>query len=121
MVAYVFQVVGGAVVFAAATEEGTPEEVLVVEAEAEEAWVGGGAGTRLCPPLKNWMPSLTPMSTRSTSEVIGGQEWRPSSSSSIIWVLLWWRRRFATAAGGMVLCGITDGSSGVAQIVCCWV
>lgn len=48
--------------------------------EGEED-LGGGHGPR-CPPLKSWMLSLTPMSTRSTSEVIGGRHWRPSSSSS---------------------------------------
>lgn len=54
------------------------EAAVVAVAEALEA---EGQGPR-CPLLKSWMLSLTPMSTRSTSEVIGGQEWRPSSSSS---------------------------------------
>lgn len=77
------QVVGGAVVCAATTEEETPEGVpVVVAAEAEEALGGRGVAVPRCPLLKNWMLSLTPMSTRSTSEVIGGREWRPSSSSS---------------------------------------
>lgn len=37
------------------------------------------------PQLKSWMLSLKPMSTRSTSEVIGGQESRPSYTLS--WLL----------------------------------
>lgn len=72
----------------------TPE--VAAAGEWAEA-LGGGQGPR-CPLLKSWMLSLTPMSTRSTSEVIGGQQWRPSSSSSS------GECKLPTAVSGRLLC-----------------
>lgn len=65
---------------AAAAVECAATPGVAAAGEGAEA-LAGGHGPR-CPLLKSWMLSLTPMSTRSTSEVIGGQQWRPSSSSS---------------------------------------
>lgn len=65
-----------------AVQEGT--EVIAPEvAAAVKAEVLAEEERPRCPQPKNWMLNLTLMSTRSTSEVNGGQQWR---AFTIIWL-----------------------------------